>query len=170
MKANAFFYGSLFSLALVLSASTVYAAPSDPVHVEADQLDIDQRAGTAVYRGNVEIRQGEMRLRGDQVEIERNEAGELSRATAIGDRAYMRHRPDGQEELMEGQARQIIYHLAERRVELINRAELTQAGDRFTGGRLEYFIDREVVQARSDVEGSENQRIRMTLQPEKPSK
>jgi lipopolysaccharide export system protein LptA len=70
---------------------------------------------------------------------------------------------------MEGQARRIIYYLAERRVELIDRAELTQAGDRFTGGRLEYFIDREVVQARSDVEGSDNQRIRMTLQPEQSS-
>ncbi|MCL7928909.1 lipopolysaccharide transport periplasmic protein LptA [Halomonas llamarensis] len=169
MKANVFFYGSLLVLALGLSANPVYAAPSDPVEVEADQLDIDQRAGTAVYRGNVEIRQGEMRLRGDQVEIERNKAGELSRATAIGDRAYMRHRPDGQEELMEGKARRIIYHLTERRVELIGRAELTQAGDHFTGGRLEYFIDRKVVQARSDVEGSENQRIRMTLQPEQPT-
>jgi lipopolysaccharide export system protein LptA len=169
MKANVFLNGILIALALGVSASTAYAAPSDPVEVEADQLDIDQRAGTAVYRGNVEIRQGEMRLRGDQVEITRNEAGELSRATAIGDRAYMRHRPDGQEELMEGQARRIIYYLAERRVELIDRAELTQAGDRFTGGRLEYFIDREVVQARSDVEGSDNQRIRMTLQPEQSS-
>ncbi|WP_075879122.1 lipopolysaccharide transport periplasmic protein LptA [Vreelandella massiliensis] len=170
MKANAFLYGSLMALALGVAAiSSAHAAPNDPVEVEADQLDIDQGAGTAVYRGNVEVRQGEMRLRGDKVEIQRNEAGELSRATAIGNRAYMRHRPEGQEEVMEGQAQRIIYHLAERRVELIDRAELTQGGDRFTGGRLEYFIDRDVVQARSDVEGSENQRIRMTLQPEQPS-
>ncbi|MYL22734.1 lipopolysaccharide transport periplasmic protein LptA [Halomonas alkaliantarctica] len=170
MKANAFLYGSLMALALGVAAiSSAHAAPNDPVEVEADQLDIDQGAGTAVYRGNVEVRQGEMRLRGDKVEIQRNEAGELSRATATGNRAYMRHRPEGQEEVMEGQAQRIIYHLAERRVELIDRAELTQGGDRFTGGRLEYFIDRDVVQARSDVEGSENQRIRMTLQPEQPS-
>lgn len=170
MKANAFLHGSLLALALGLSAAdSAQAAPSDPVAVEADQLDIDQGAGTAVYRGDVEVRQGEMRLRGDEVAIQRNDAGKLSRATAIGDRAYMRHRPDGQEALMEGQAQRIIYHVAERRIELINNAELHQAGDRFTGGRLEYFIDREIVQARSDVEGSDTQRIRMTLQPEQPS-
>ncbi|MDX1714583.1 MAG: lipopolysaccharide transport periplasmic protein LptA, partial [Halomonas venusta] len=52
------------------------------------------------------------------------------------------------------------------RVELIDQAELTQQADRFEGGRLEYFIDQGVVQARSDVSGSEPQRIRMTLQPE----
>lgn len=146
--------------------ATAQAAPAEPVQVEADRLDLDQRAGTAVYRGNVEVRQGEMHLRGARVEIQRNDSGELSRATAFGERAYLRHRPDGQKEPIEGEARQIIYHVAERRVELIDQAELDQGGDHFSGGRLEYFIDKEVVQARSDVEGSDNQRIRMTLQPE----
>ena len=146
--------------------ATAQAAPVEPVKVEADRLDLDQRAGTAVYRGNVEVRQGEMSLRGARVEIQRNDNGELSRATAFGERAYLRHQPDGQEEPIEGEARQITYHVAERRVELIDQAELNQGGDHFSGGRLEYFIDKEVVQARSDVEGSDNQRIHMTLQPE----
>lgn len=107
-----------------------------------------------------------MQLRGERVEIERNEAGELSRATSTGERAYLRHQAEGQEGATEGWAKRIIYYVAERRVELIDQAELTQQQDTFTGGRLEYFIDREVIQARSDVDGSEPQRIRMTLQPE----
>lgn len=49
-----------------------------PVEVEADQLDLDQRAGTAVYTGDVEVRQGDMLIRGDEVEIQRNEEGELA--------------------------------------------------------------------------------------------
>lgn len=106
--------------------ATAQAAPAEPVQVEADRLDLDQRAGTAVYRGNVEVRQGEMHLRGARVEIQRNDSGELSRATAFGERAYLRHRPDGQKEPIEGEARQIIYHVAERRVELIDQAELDQ--------------------------------------------
>ena len=154
---------------LMLSAASfqlLYAAPGDPVEVEADQLDIDQNAGTAVYSGDVRIRQGDLHINGARVEIQRNAEGELSRATAIGDRAYIRNRFEGQEDITEGQARRITYHVAERRIVLIDGAELSQGGDRFTGGKLEYFIDRGVVQARSDVEGSENQRIRMTLQPE----
>ncbi|WFE72284.1 lipopolysaccharide transport periplasmic protein LptA [Halomonas sp. M1] len=154
---------ALLALAVPLSAAA--QTTQAPVEVEADRLDLDQLAGTAVYSGNVNIRQGEMQLRGERVEIQRNDAGELARAIATGERAYLRNQLDGETTPMEGWARRIIYHVAERRVELIDQAELTQRGDRFQGGRLEYFIDREVVQARSEVDGSESQRIRMTLQP-----
>jgi lipopolysaccharide export system protein LptA len=163
---KAFIYNALFYTALLTMPASALAQTSQaPVEVEADRLDIDQRAGTAVYTGNVDIRQGGMQLRGERVEIERNDAGELSLATATGERAYLRHRTEGQEGVTEGWARRIIYHVAERRIELIDQAELTQQQDTFNGGRLEYFIDREVIQARSDVDGSEPQRIRMTLQP-----
>lgn len=159
---------ALFVIALPISAAAlpVMAQSQAPVEVEADRLDLDQRAGTAVYSGNVDIRQGNMQLRGDRVEIQRNDAGELSRAVATGGRAYIRNQLEDQASPMEGWAKRIIYHVAERRVELIDQAELTQQADRFEGGRLEYFIDQGVVQARSDVSGSEPQRIRMTLQPE----
>ena len=159
------FSTTLFALTMPLSAMA-QTSQQAPVEVEADRLDLDQRAGTAVYTGDVDIRQGEMQLRGERVEIERNEAGELSKATSTGERAYLRHQAEGQDGPTEGWARRIIYHVAERRVELIDQAELIQLEDTFTGGRLEYFIDREVIQARSDVDGSEPQRIRMTLQPE----
>lgn len=167
MNIHALILRVFFSLILsAVSFQLLYAAPGDPVEVEADQLDIDQNAGTAVYSGDVRIRQGDLHINGARVEIQRNANGELSKAIAIGDRAYIRNRFEDQEGITEGQAKRITYHVAERRVELFDRAELSQGGDRFTGGKLEYFIDRGVVQARSDVEGSENQRIRMTLQPE----
>ncbi|MDR5873910.1 lipopolysaccharide transport periplasmic protein LptA [Halomonas sp. CUBES01] len=162
---KALIYTALAAVCLV----PLYATADNhqqPVEVEADRLDLDQRAGTAVYTGDVEVRQGDMLIKGDTVEIQRNEAGELSRATALGERAYLRQQPENQEGPLEGWGRRVIYHVAERRVELIDQAEIIQQGDRFTGGRLEYFIDREVVQARSDVENQEPQRIRMTLQPE----
>nr|WP_231613818.1 lipopolysaccharide transport periplasmic protein LptA [Halomonas sp. BC04] len=139
-----------------------------PIEVEADRLDLDDTAGTAVYTGDVDIRQGTMQLTGDRVEIRRNQAGELTRATATGERAYIEQQPDPDEPVVRGWGRTIVYHVAERRVELIDRAELHQRGDTFDGGYLEYFLDRRVVQARSESEGVEGrQRIRMTLQPER---
>ena len=139
-----------------------------PIEVEADRLDLDDTAGTAVYTGDVDIRQGTMHLTGDRVEIRRNQAGELTRATATGERAYIEQQPDPNEPVVRGWGRTIIYHVAERRVELIDRAELHQRGDTFDGGYLEYFLDRRVVQARAESEGVEGrQRIRMTLQPER---
>ncbi|WP_299316323.1 lipopolysaccharide transport periplasmic protein LptA [uncultured Halomonas sp.] len=160
----------LLCLLLPLAAAPTLAQGRDaeaPIEVEADRLDLDDRAGTAVYTGDVDIRQGSMRLTGDRVEIQRNAQGQLSRAIATGERAYLEQQPDPAEPVVRGWGRTIIYHVAERRMELIDRAELHQGGDTFDGGHLEYFLDRRVVQARSEGEGVEGrQRIRMTLQPE----
>ncbi|MFP4138678.1 MAG: lipopolysaccharide transport periplasmic protein LptA [Halomonas sp.] len=163
----------LFACALLLAlgaAPAALAQDSDaeaPIEVEADQLDLDEAEGTAVYTGDVDIRQGSMRLTGDRVEIERNDTGELTLATATGERAYLEQQPEPDEPVVKGWGRTVIYHVSERRVELIDRAELHQGGDVFEGGFLEYFLDRRVVQARSENEGVEGrQRIRMTLQPE----
>jgi len=160
----------LLCLLLPLVAAPTLAQSRDaeaPIEVEADRLDLDDRAGTAVYTGEVDIRQGSMRLTGERVEIQRNAQGQLSRAIATGERAYLEQQPDPAEPMVRGWGRTIIYHVAERRMELIDRAELHQGGDTFDGGYLEYFLDRRVVQARSEGEGVEGrQRIRMTLQPE----
>ncbi|UYG08842.1 lipopolysaccharide transport periplasmic protein LptA [Halomonas sp. M4R1S46] len=162
-------------LALSLAALSLAAGPalalegdaSAPIQVEADRLDLDDRAGTAVYRGDVTITQGSMQLTGERVEIQRNAAGRLTRATATGERAYLEQKPAPDEPLVRGWGRTVVYHVAERRIELIDQAELHQGGDTFDGGYLEYFLDRRVVQARSAAEGvDERQRVRMTLEPE----
>ncbi|HSH50025.1 MAG TPA: lipopolysaccharide transport periplasmic protein LptA [Halomonas sp.] len=154
-----------FTAALALESDA-----SAPIRVEADRFDLDNRAGSAVYQGDVRIRQGSMKLNGDRVELYRNAEGQLSRAVATGERAYIEQQPSPEEKLMKGWGRKIIYHVSERRVELIDQAELHQGNDTFDGGYLEYFLDRRVVQARSSAEGVEgSQRVRMTLEPEQQS-
>ncbi|MEQ6918360.1 lipopolysaccharide transport periplasmic protein LptA [Halomonas aquatica] len=162
---------TLVVIGLLLGSAQALALEGDasaPIEVEANQLDLDDREGTAVYTGNVDIRQGSMQLTGDRVEIRRNDQGQLSQATATGERAYIEQLPAPDEPMVRGWGRTVIYHVAERRIELIDRAELHQGGDTFDGGYLEYFLDRRVVQARSDAEGvQERQRVRMTLEPAK---
>lgn len=157
-------------LAAGLASPSVFALESDrsaPIQVEADRLDLDDRAGTAVYTGDVRIVQGSMILTGNRVEIQRNDQGQLTRATATGQRAYLEQKPSPEEPVVKGWGRTVIYHVAERRMELINEAELHKANDTFDGAYLEYFLDRRVVQARSSAEGVDGtQRIRMTLEPE----
>ncbi|MDR5868397.1 lipopolysaccharide transport periplasmic protein LptA [Halomonas koreensis] len=161
---------ALMLAALMLAAPSALALEGDasaPIQVEADRLDLDDRAGTAVYRGDVRIRQGSLLLTGARVEIQRNDAGRLTRATATGERAYLEQQPAPDQPTVRAWGRTVVYHVAERRIELIDRAELHQGGDTFDGGYLEYFLDRRVVQARADAEGvDERQRVRMTLEPE----
>ncbi|MFC3283574.1 lipopolysaccharide transport periplasmic protein LptA [Litchfieldella rifensis] len=151
---------------VTLPAQALEGDASAPIEVVADRLELDDRAGTAIYTGDVDIQQGSMQLTGERVEIQRNDAGEVSRATATGDRAYIEQKPAPDEPVVRGWGRTIIYHAAERRVELIDQAELHQGHDTFDGGYVEYYLDRRTVQARAEVEGSERQRVRMTLNPE----
>ncbi|TDO12547.1 MULTISPECIES: lipopolysaccharide transport periplasmic protein LptA [Halomonas] len=157
-------------IGLLLGSAPVLALKGDasaPIEVEADRLDLDERAGTAVYTGDVDIRQGSMRLTGARVEIQRNDQGQLARASATGERAYIEQKPAPDEPLVKGWGRTIVYHVAERRIEMIDRAELHKGDNTFVGGYLEYFLDRRVVQARAEAEGvEERQRVRMTLDPE----
>lgn len=155
---------------LLINVPQVLALEGDasaPIQVEADRLDLDERAGTAVYQGNVRIQQGSMKLTGARVEIRRNDAGQLAQATATGGRAYIEQRPEPDADLVQGWAKRIVYHVAERRLVLVDQAELHKGDDTFSGAYLEYFLDRRVVQARASAEGVEdNQRVRMTLEPE----
>lgn len=152
----------LLGLTLATAAS---GQPGAPIEVEADRLELDERAGTAIYSGEVEIRQGNLRLTGDRVTILRNDAGEVTRLTATGERAYLEQRhADGEQ--IQGWGRTAIYHTAERRVELIDRAELQRGGDTFNGAYVEYRIDHRQVEARASAEGTDRQRVRMTLTPE----
>ncbi|KXS38801.1 MAG: lipopolysaccharide export system protein LptA [Halomonadaceae bacterium T82-2] len=156
--------------ALALFAPGVSALESDarqPINVAADRLDLDDRAGTAVYTGDVNLTQGSMVLEAERVEIARNDQGEVTRVTATGDtqRAYLEQRPAPDDQLVKGWGDTVIYHAAERRVELIGNAELHQARDTFNGAYVEYYLDSRKVQARSKAQGSDGQRVRMTLTP-----
>lgn len=147
-------------------AGWLQAATSEPIMIEADQLDLDPLAGTAVYTGNVTIRQAEMGLNADRVEIQRNDEGQVSQAIATGNPGRFRHRPEGSDTAIEGQAQQVIYHVVQRRVELIGQARLRQNGDRFSSARINYLVDQGTLEARSKDPNADDERVRMILEPE----
>lgn len=151
-----------------LPAAALESDANAPIEIAADRLDLNDQAGTAIYTGDVDMQQGSMKLTADRVEIARNAAGAVSRVTATGEneRAYLEQKPAPEDPVVKGWGRMIVYHAGERRVELIRQAELHQGGDTFNGAYVEYFLDRREVQARSEVNGSERERVRMTLTPQ----
>lgn len=81
-------------LALAQGASVPFGGlshdSSAPVEVTADQLDIDQKNGIAIFTGNVLVGQAELRMRSPKLRVEysrRSEAGtggEIERMIATG--------------------------------------------------------------------------------------
>lgn len=55
-----------------------------PVEVTADQLDVSQADGTAVFTGNVLVGQGEMRLSAAKLRVEYGEGSQIEKLVATG--------------------------------------------------------------------------------------
>lgn len=64
---------------------TVKADPTLPVEVTADTLDVNQADGSAEFRGNVKVGQGEMRLSAERLLVIYAEGGQgIQRMEAVG--------------------------------------------------------------------------------------
>ena len=64
---------------------TVSADPDAPVEVTAESLDVSQADGTAIFKGDVVVVQGEMRLNAPSVRVIYDDAtGDVSRMEARG--------------------------------------------------------------------------------------
>lgn len=87
---SAFYLFLLFSATPLLAQSSINlggldADPEAPVEVSADNLQVDQDTGTAVFSGNVVIGQGALRLSAAKVEIVYGDSsGDIDRLKAEG--------------------------------------------------------------------------------------
>ena len=85
---------TLFSLFVSFSHNAV-ALESDrnqSVLVEADEVEMDFSSGTRIYRGNVSVRQGTIRILADQIELF-YKGEQLDHGIATGNPAVFRQRP-----------------------------------------------------------------------------
>lgn len=101
------------SLAALLAAAPAGAAHEDreqPIHVRARSVEVSEKTGVAVYRGDVVVRQGTLELRGDRVEV-RSRDNRPEQIHAYGKPATVRQGPDMIS------ASEIHYFVTDRRIE-----------------------------------------------------
>ena len=170
---------AVFSL-LFVSAQSVVALESDrnqSVLVEADEVEMDFSSGTRIYRGNVSVRQGTIRIIADQIELI-YKGEQLDHGIATGNPAVFRQRPDGKDHDIVGTGRRIELDEINNIVTFIGNARLRQDRDAIEGERIVYDMarDRMIVrgETRSTREGedadtalpkTDGERPRMVLQP-----
>lgn len=160
---------SLLFLALLgmlapLAAQALSSDRDQPINIEADSADIDDKQGVSVYQGNVVMTQGSMRLSGDVVTVY-SPNRELQKAVAEGAPARFKQRPDNKDEDMRAQAQRMEYYADSGKLILLEGAHVWQEKDEFSGNRIEYDTRRDVVTARKAASGKE--RVQITIQPKK---
>lgn len=143
-----------FPLALIclgsLYSTQGMALPSDrdqPIRVQADSAELDERQGVAIYRGAVVITQGTLKITGDQVTITQNDQGEIEVFTAIGGPAYYEQQPSADKPLVQAYGKTIQYFAPAERIVLIDQAKIIQEGNTFKGEKIVYDTKRQIVNA-----------------------
>lgn len=137
-----------------LCCSTALALSTDseqPIHIEADQAELDNRKQIAIYRGNVHLTQGTLRIDADTLTIYYTPDKKLETAIAEGQPAWYRQRPDNSDEDIRARALRMEYHADANTVYLFQKAHVWQGANEFTGDRIEYDIKHDTVKG----EGSE---------------
>ena len=163
----------LISLGLAAASSTGWALPSDrdqPIRVQADSAELDDKQGVAVYRGSVVITQGSLKITGDTVTLTQNQTGDLEVFPAVGKPAYYEQQPSADKQIVKAYGLTIQYYASNERIVLIDQAKVIQEGNTFEGEKIVYDTQRQIVNA-GRATGAQvstpRPRIDMIIQPKK---
>jgi lipopolysaccharide export system protein LptA len=146
-----------------------------PIEIEADFAELDDEEGTTVYIGNVVVVQGSIHMTGDRLRVNFTEAKDLKEAYLDGRPATFKQTPDRGEDV-EGEALQIEYHAQDSRIDLIEKAKVTQGQRLFEGHRINYDTKKSVITAHSARAGMADKdeqpkatsgRVRIIIPPKK---
>lgn len=154
----------LFSCTFFLS-HTLHALPSDrqqPIQIESDRAEQDEKKGTTTYEGSVIIRQGSIKINADKVTVF-SDTNQVDKIVCVGNPAHYQQRPNPEDGLVLASAKTIKYYLASDKIALLKNASLEQNGSVITGEKIDYDLKAEVVKATA---GSNTQdRIHMVIPP-----
>ncbi len=166
-KLNRLLLAILFSLAPSLSA---WALPEDarqPIYIESDEAKGDKGKGITVYKGNVVINQGSMKILADKVTIF-NQEKKISRIIAKGqkDQAQYQKQPNTERDLVVAKADTIEYLVGKETLHLLDNAYLLQDGATMKGHRIDYDVRSSMVTATGQGDKSNrkpNSRIQVVI-------
>ena len=137
-----------------------------PIHLEADQVRIDDAQQISTFTGNVKLSQGTLLIRGDKIVVTQDKDG-FKHGTAYGNTASFRQKRDGLDEYVEGYGERIEYDARTETVDFYVRARLKRELDEGLGERITYSAKTEIFQVSggASTESLSPKRVRAVLQP-----
>ena len=162
------------SAVLLLAAAQAHALESDrkqPIEIEADQGELDQKNRSTTFSGNVSIKQGTLNIRAASVNVVRSDDGQ-QHMKASGSPVRFGQTLDGGKGTVNGEASQVEYSSATNVVRLSGNAKVTRGGDKAEGAVITYNTRTEVytVSGSKAAGGKAGKRVSVVIQPDSMGK
>lgn len=122
---------------LALPALAEKADREKPVHIEADNVTVDDIKKVSVFEGNVLLIQGTLMLRADRVDAKQGAEG-LQNVFAKGKPVSFRQKREGVDEYVEGYGSQAEYDNVQGTLRLLGDARLRKVGEEIRGSQITY--------------------------------
>lgn len=159
----------LVFLAFAGNAAAELADRDKPINVSADELTANNEIQESVFKGNVVLTQGTLRIAADRVVIKEDKDG-YRYAVAYGAPVAFRQKRDKLDDYIEGSAERAEYDNKTEVMKLFNKARIKSSQGDLAGDFISYNTVRELFQVTGATPGATNPapgRVKMTIEPRK---
>ncbi|MGC8942257.1 MAG: lipopolysaccharide transport periplasmic protein LptA [Sulfurihydrogenibium sp.] len=108
----------------------------EPIVINADKLEYNNKERLAIYSGNVDVKKGNFNLKADVVKIYLDDKGDVSKIYAIGNVYF-------QKENKWGKSKEGEYYKDKNLIILKGNAEVHQDDNVVEGDEIQYYVDEE---------------------------
>jgi lipopolysaccharide export system protein LptA len=149
--------GCLVCCLFLLGRVPVYAGDA-PIHIEANRMSSTEKTNSVVFTGDVDARQGDVRIRSDEMTVYYAQATDKDKKNSTGTKSATQQVEKlictGKVEISRGEwlgtAKKMTYLSKERQVILTDNAKAWQGKNMVSGDKIIYYLD----EGRSEVVGS----------------
>ena len=125
---------SILFLILLLPILSSKAEPTDPmVDIQAEEIEMDQKTGVVLFRGNVRVTRGKIRLFCDRLEA-KYQKGKLISLNASG-------QVRAESETFVITARDAQFNAKDQRIDLTGHPTIKQGNNRLSGDKVSVWVD-----------------------------
>ncbi len=142
------------------------ALPDDrqqPISIESDYAERNEKTGRTVYRGNVVISQGSVLIAADEITLHVDN-NKINRIECEGTPASYQQKPEIDGAIMIARANHIDYLPATNKLTLKQNAMLSRDGTIIKGDSIDYDINKQTWKAKGDNQGQQK-RIQLVIPP-----
>lgn len=157
---------AILAIAGTALALPCLALPDDrqqPISIESDYAERNEKTGRTVYRGNVVISQGSVLIEADEITLHVDN-NKINRIECEGTPASYQQKPEIDGAIMIARANHIDYLPATNKLTLKQNAMLSRDGTIIKGDSIDYDINKQTWKAKGDNQGQQK-RIQLVIPP-----